>query len=84
METATTLGFAAGLLTTIAFIPQLVRILRTRSARDISLPAFSTFTLGVALWTVYGVAVQQPPIILWNLVTLILSAAILVMKIRFG
>jgi MtN3 and saliva related transmembrane protein len=84
METATSLGFTAGLLTTIAFVPQLVRIWKTRSARDISLPAFGTFTIGVALWTAYGIVVQQPPIIVWNLVTLVLSVGILAMKIRFG
>jgi MtN3 and saliva related transmembrane protein len=84
METSTLLGFVAGLLTTVAFVPQFARIVRTRSARDISLPAFATFTVGVLLWTVYGILVREPPIILWNLVTLVLSAAILVMKIRLG
>lgn len=84
MDTSAILGFAAGLFTTIAFIPQLTRIWKTRSARDISLPAFATFTVGVALWFLYGVATGELPIILWNLVTLLLSLAILVMKIRLG
>ena len=84
METSSLIGFVAGLLTTIAFVPQVTKIWRTRSARDVSLPAFATFTVGVALWTLYGFIVQEPPIILWNLVTLVLSIAIIVMKIRLG
>ena len=84
METSSLIGFVAGLLTTIAFIPQVTKIWKTRSARDVSLPAFATFTVGVALWTLYGFIVQEPPIILWNLVTLVLSIAIIVMKIRLG
>jgi MtN3 and saliva related transmembrane protein len=84
METTTSLGFAAGLLTTIAFVPQLVRIMKTRSARDVSLPAFATFTAGVALWLAYGLLVGEVPIIFWNAVTLALSAAIIAMKIRLG
>jgi MtN3 and saliva related transmembrane protein len=84
MDPSTLLGFVAGLLTTAAFVPQLAKIVRTRSARDISLPAFATFTVGVLLWTAYGILVGEPPIILWNLVTLVLSIAILAMKIRLG
>jgi MtN3 and saliva related transmembrane protein len=84
METSSLIGFVAGLLTTIAFVPQVTKIWRTRSARDVSLPAFATFTVGVGLWTLYGFIVQEPPIILWNLVTLVLSIAIIVMKIRLG
>jgi MtN3 and saliva related transmembrane protein len=84
METTSTLGFVAGLLTTIAFIPQLTKIVKTRSARDVSLPAFATFTVGVALWLAYGFLVGEPPIIFWNAVTLALSVAIIAMKIRLG
>jgi MtN3 and saliva related transmembrane protein len=83
MDTAEILGFAAGFLTTIAFIPQVVKIWRSKSARDISLPAFSTFTVGIAIWIVYGVVKDAPPIVLWNAITLVLAVAILVMKVRF-
>ena len=84
MDTTTLLGYSAGLLTTIAFIPQCARIWKTRSARDVSLPAFATFTVGVMLWTAYGILMREVPMILWNSVTLVISAAILGMKIRFG
>jgi MtN3 and saliva related transmembrane protein len=80
---STAVGLAAGFLTTIAFVPQVLQIWRTRSAKDVSLPAFLAFTLGVALWTVYGYMNQELPIVIWNAVTLVLAIAIVVMKLRF-
>ena len=79
-----TIGFVAGTLTTIAFVPQVTRIWKTRSAKDVSLHAFVVFTLGVATWLAYGVLRQDPAITLWNGVTLVLAIAILWMKIKFG
>jgi MtN3 and saliva related transmembrane protein len=84
MDTTTLLGFAAGFLTTIAFVPQVVKIWRSRSATDVSAPTFVAFTIGVALWLGYGILRQEPPIIIWNAVTLVLAGAILAMKVRFG
>jgi MtN3 and saliva related transmembrane protein len=84
MDIATTTGALAGFLTTIAFVPQVARIYRTRSARDISLHTFATFTVGVALWLAYGILRDETPIIVWNAITLALAAAILGMKLRFG
>lgn len=84
MENTNVLGFVAGILTTLAFVPQVARIWRTRSARDVSLPAFMVFTVGVAMWLAYGVARGDPAMIVWNAVTLVLAIAILWMKIRFG
>lgn len=83
MDLTTGLGYAAGFLTTVAFIPQAVRIWRTRSADDVSLPTFIAFTLGVGLWLTYGFVMKEPPMILWNAVTLVLAFAILVMKVKF-
>ena len=83
MDTAEILGFAAGFLTTVAFIPQVVKIWRSKSARDVSLPAFATFTVGIGIWIVYGVVKDAPPIVLWNVVTMGLAIAILVMKVRY-
>ena len=84
MDTPTWLGFTAGLLTTLAFVPQVVKIWKTKSARDVSLHTFAAFTLGVALWLAYGIVRQEPPIIVWNAVTLVLAGAILAMKMKFG
>lgn len=77
-------GFVAAILTTGAFVPQIVKVWRTRAADDISLGMYSLFTLGVALWLLYGVLIASWPVILANLVTLLLAGAVLVMKIKFG
>ena len=84
MDAPTLVGLAAGFLTTVAFVPQILKIWRTRSARDVSLRAFTLFTVGVAGWLAFGILRQDPPIILWNAVTLALATTILVMKLRFG
>lgn len=81
---ATTVGLVAGLLTTAAFVPQVIRIYRSKSARDISLPAFGTFVVGLALWLLYGLLIGEIAIIVWNAVTLVLAIAILAMKLRYG
>ena len=83
MDFETLLGYTAGFLTTTAFIPQVLKIWKTRSADDVSLPTFVAFTIGVGLWLVYGIVKDEPPMILWNGVTLVLAAAILAMKIKF-
>jgi MtN3 and saliva related transmembrane protein len=84
MDMTLIVGFAAGFLTTIAFVPQVVKIWSAKSAKDVSLPTFVAFSVGVALWLVYGILRQEPAIIVWNAVTLLLAAAILVMKLKFG
>ena len=83
MELDTLLGYAAGFLTTIAFVPQVVKIWKSRSAHDVSLPTFIAFTVGVAFWLAYGFVKKEPPMILWNSVTLVLAGAILAMKLKF-
>ncbi|MGP8259417.1 MAG: SemiSWEET transporter [Acidobacteriaceae bacterium] len=77
------LGYAAALLTTAAYVPQLVRVLRLRSARDISLPTFLMFALGVFLWLLYGIYTGSKPIIACNSVTLVLAISIVVLKLHY-
>jgi MtN3 and saliva related transmembrane protein len=84
MDTMTLIGLLAGTLTTIAFIPQLTKTWKSRSAKDISLGMFLIFCSGVLLWLVYGILMGALPIILANTVTLILSSAILVLKLKYG
>jgi MtN3 and saliva related transmembrane protein len=79
-----TIGFIAALLTTVSFVPQVLKIWRTRSAKDISLGMYSLFTLGIAAWLVYGVLIDSWPVIVANLVTLILAGSVLVMKLKFA
>ncbi|MDQ5767622.1 SemiSWEET transporter [Thiothrix subterranea] len=78
------LGSVAGLLTTISFVPQAYQTLKTRETHSISLPMYIIFTSGVFCWMIYGFALNAWPIVAANVVTFILSASILVMKIRYG
>jgi MtN3 and saliva related transmembrane protein len=77
-------GYAAAVLTTGSFVPQAVMTIRTRNTSGISLAMYVIFTLGVALWLLYGIAVRSGPMILANSVTLALAATILGLKIRYG
>jgi len=77
------LGFVAAFCTTAAFVPQLVRVMRLRSARDISLPTFLLFSVGVFLWLLYGLYTGSMPIILCNAANLFLSMSIVFLKLRF-
>lgn len=78
------LGSIAGFCTTIAFVPQVLKVWRSRSARDISLGMYLLFTFGLVCWLVYGLMVMSWPIIIANVVTLFLAALILIMKLRWG
>ena len=78
------LGIVAGTLTTISFVPQLVRIVQTRSAADISWGMFSVFAVGTTLWVIWGIAQDALPVILANAVTLVLAAIIMILKWRYS
>ncbi len=75
------LGSIAGFLTTAAFVPQVVKTLRSRSTRDISLTMFASFTVGVALWLIYGAMIDSLPVIAANAVTLVMAGTILAVKL---
>lgn len=83
MELMTVIGYAAATLTTISFVPQVMQVLKTRSTKDVSLGMYSLFTLGVALWFVYGLMIQAWPVIVANAITLLLAGAVLVMKLIY-
>lgn len=78
------IGLAAGLLTTVSLVPQVAKIWKSKSAKDVSRRMFIAFCLGVALWLVYGILQKELPMILWNAVSLALGLAILAMKLRYG
>ncbi|MGB5963790.1 MAG: SemiSWEET transporter [Coleofasciculaceae cyanobacterium] len=77
------LGLVAGTLTTIAFLPQLYKTWKTKSAQDVSLVMMITFCIGVFLWLIYGLAIHAMPVAVANAVTLILALLILLLKIRY-
>lgn len=78
------LGLAAGGLTTLSFVPQVLKIWRTKSGHDISYGMFLLFSLGVLLWLVYGLILGARPIIVANAVTLVLALVVLGLKFRYG
>lgn len=78
------IGYVAAFCTTIAFVPQARTVWKTRSTRDLSLAMFLIFTVGVALWLVYGLLLGSWPITIANIFTLILAGYILFMKITEG
>jgi MtN3 and saliva related transmembrane protein len=75
------LGFAAAALTTSSFVPQALLTLRTRDVSGISVSMYSAFTLGVALWLVYGIVLRSWPIVVANALTVALASTILLTKI---
>lgn len=77
------IGYAAATMTTISFLPQLIRVIRLRSAREISLLMFLVFSCGTFTWMVYGFLSHSPPVWIANVVTFTLSLSILIMKLRF-
>lgn len=84
MDWTLAIGLAAGFLTTISFVPQLLKIWKSKSAEDVSKKMFLAVAAGVALWLVYGIILGEWPIIVWNAVSLVLACAILALKIKFG
>jgi MtN3 and saliva related transmembrane protein len=78
------IGYLAATLTTAAFIPQAWLTWKTKRADGVSLGMYSIFTLGVALWLVYGLVIGAWLIVFANAITLALALFILVMKLRYG
>lgn len=77
------IGYIAAILTTISFLPQLIKIWTSKSAEDVSAVMFAFFVCGVLLWIVYGWEIHSPPVIVANVVTCILASTILFLKLTF-
>jgi MtN3 and saliva related transmembrane protein len=84
MRLTTLLGFVAGILTTISFVPQVVHAWRSKRCDDLSWGMLLTFSGGVVLWLVYGIRLRAMPIIVANAVTLALLLAIMALKARYA
>ena len=74
-------GYVAAALTTVAFVPQALKSWQTRDLSGVSLPMYSLFTAGVAMWLVYGVMLGSWPIIIANAITIILASVVLTLKL---
>ncbi len=83
MSLVPTIGFVAGALTTLAYLPQALHSFRTRSVRDISMTMLVALNSGLLLWVVYGAWIHSLPLFLTNVFTFALAFPLLVMKIRF-
>ena len=79
-----TIGFLAGTLTTLAFVPQTIKSWRTRSVNDLSLAMLIAFNSGIVLWMVYGVLIGSTPILVANTATIVQSLTLLALKLRSG
>ena len=77
-------GYFAAILTTVAFLPQLIKTLKTKKADDVSLITLIMFIIGVLSWIIYGYKISSLPILLANLITFILNLLILISKIYFS
>jgi MtN3 and saliva related transmembrane protein len=78
------LGTAAAILTTLSFVPQAAKTIRSRDTHGISLLMYVVFTIGIGFWFCYGIVLHSWPMVLANAVTFLLAATILALKLRHG
>lgn len=84
MEWEDVLGFIGGALITVSLVPQIVRLFKLKSAREISLLFNSLMMLGAASWLAYGIALDLFPVILWNAMGLVLLGVMMFAKLRYS
>ena len=77
-------GYFAAILTTLAFVPQLIKTLKTKKADDVSLTTLIMFLTGVAAWIIYGIQISSKPILIANTITFLLNFLILVFKLIYS
>ena len=84
MDTTVAIGLIGAICTTIAFLPQVIKAMKTKSTKDISLIMYIIFTIGLFFWLTYGLLINSLPILFANLITIVLSFAVIFSKIRYG
>lgn len=77
------IGLVAGILTSIAALPQLLKLIREKHAEDISITMFVVLLVGLALWTWYGFLRDDMPLIITNALSFAINAAVVVFSIRY-
>ncbi|MFC2091585.1 SemiSWEET family sugar transporter [Elusimicrobiota bacterium] len=77
------IGGFAGLLCTVSFLPQVIKIFRSKNTRDISLLTFSVLAIGVLIWFIYGLMIKDIPVIMTNISIFILTISIVFMKLKY-
>jgi MtN3 and saliva related transmembrane protein len=83
MDIGSVFGFVGAACTTFAFVPQAIKIIKTKNTKDISLTMYIVFVIGIACWLAYGLFIDSMPVILSNIVSIILSGTILILKIKY-
>ena len=83
MDLFTIIGLSAAACTTFSFLPQAIKVIKTKQTKDLSLVMYFIFTIGVFLWLVYGILVKDTPLIIANIITFIFATTILIMKIKY-
>ena len=84
MNYITLIGFVAAFCTTISFLPQVIKTIRTRQTKDLSLLMYSVLCFGIFMWLVYGLLEFSWPLIFANSISFVLSGTVLIMKIKYG
>jgi MtN3 and saliva related transmembrane protein len=84
MNRITLLGLTAGALTTISLLPQVIKIWKSKSAKDISLGMYSILCSGLLLWIFYGFFIDSAPVVITNILSFILACVIMALKMRYG
>lgn len=78
------LGLVAGALTTFSIIPQIIRVFKLKSAREISVLFTTALLVGIVCWLAYGILLDLTPLIIWNSIATVLMVTLLYMKLRYG
>ena len=84
MPSSEILGLVAGFFTTFAIVPQIMRVYKLKSAREISVIYNTTMLLGIIIWLVYGIILGLVPIIIWNIIGALLVFLLLLAKLKYG
>lgn len=83
MDPVAVIGYVAGAFTTVAFLPQLVRALRTKSTADLSPPMLAMMFSGVSLWSIYGFLIGSLPIVVPNAIMAAMIAVLIVLRLKY-
>jgi MtN3 and saliva related transmembrane protein len=83
MDIVMTIGLVAAICTTVSFVPQAIRIIKTKQVKDLSLGMYSILTTGIFLWLVYGFFIKNTPLIIANTISLLFASTILILIIKY-
>ncbi len=78
------IGLIAGTCTTISFLPQVIKIIKTKETKDISISMYIVLATGILLWMIYGILIKDLPVILANSISFVLAIIVLILKIKYG